>query len=265
METLVPGRLPRSTLWMVTLLLCLGTGTLGDLNLKALDTIMKHITAYGVNNQYSFAVSLPLRVCRNASGLGKALPDKELQDMKNIMGKREALYVQDKGHIVASRPKFGKKGTETQHSEWRLLNGDQNNPRPVQKLLAETYRNHSCLIFFTLNSPCLGICLNESSPYYILPMVRTTFSLAKKGYRAFVFQQIFHSDEGKGQQLLNKWKTLQRIAPLIRCDNNGCQKYNGDGTSNQHNLCLEGRPVVRRRLHPPRRGAVGQAGGTLRA
>nr|XP_025036246.1 uncharacterized protein LOC112544375 [Pelodiscus sinensis] len=251
METLVPGRLPCSTLWMAALLLWLGTGALGDISTDNLHTIIQYIKPYGVNVEYAFAVSLPTSICRDPSRLAEALPHEELQNMNRAIRRSGSLYDPTGGHIVAAQVMY--QGPRVRlHPEWRLLHGGQNSP--VRKLLARTPQEKRCLIFFTRDSPCLRTCLRKNGNFNILPMVRDTFSLADNNYQAFVFQQIYDKDQGKGQELLDAWSELRGAVPLMRCDNNGCRNYAGDGTSNRRNPSMDGRPIVRRRLHPPGRG-----------
>ncbi|XP_065427643.1 uncharacterized protein LOC135976355 isoform X2 [Chrysemys picta bellii] len=220
METLVPGRMPRAGLLLLPLLLCFRPETVGSINTATLKQIVDHVNEYGVKAQYSFAVSLGQAYCQDGSPR-KGLPSKkDLENMKKALNQEDGLYDPDDGRIVAARVKY-LNAVAREHSEWRLLHSDQNRKSPVQKLLARTYGQNSCLIFFTLNSPCAGTCLRESGTYNIVDMVSDAFRPISKNYKAFVFQQIY--PEGlMPQDLLDAWHRLHDV-PLLRCDNNDCR------------------------------------------
>ncbi|CAM4617370.1 unnamed protein product [Lepidochelys kempii] len=233
METMLPGRLPHSTLWTAALLLWLGMGTLGHIRRKNLHTIINYITRFGVDEQYSFAVSLSRTYCDNPSGLEQELREDELTSMQAAINQKGGLYDPKEGHIVAARVNcLGRAG---QHTEWRLLRGHRQSP--VGKLLARTYKSSSCLIFFTLNSPCVGTCLQKKGPYNILKMVSDTFRHISKNYKAFVFQQIYKRDweSEKRRSLLQAWHRLDNV-PLLLCNNNGYRDCRGNNPNT--NRCL---------------------------
>ncbi|CAM5123230.1 unnamed protein product [Natator depressus] len=231
METMLPGRLPHSAPWTAALLLWLGMGTLGHIREENLHTIINYITRFQV--QYSFAVSLNRTYCDNPSDLRPELHEDELTRMWAAINQKGGLYDPEEGHIVAAQVK--RLGRVAEHSEWRLLWGHRQSP--VQKLLARTYKSSSCLIFFTLNSPCVGTCLEENGPYNILQMVSDTFRPISENYKAFVFRQIFWVDDKpeKRRSLLDAWHRLDNV-PLLRCDNNGCRDCSGNNPNTNH--CL---------------------------
>ncbi|CAM2110258.1 unnamed protein product [Caretta caretta] len=117
--------MPRAGLLLLTLLLCFGPETVRIINPAALREIVDHV-----------------------------LPGNKLWDMQAAINEEGGLHDTDEGHIVAARMKhLGRAG---EHAERHLLQGNQNSP--VQKLLAWTYNERSCLIFFTIHSPCAGMC-----------------------------------------------------------------------------------------------------------
>ncbi|XP_043390819.1 uncharacterized protein LOC122463702 [Chelonia mydas] len=228
---MLPGRLPHSALWTAALLLWLGMETLGHIRQKNLHTIINYIMRFQV--QYSFAVSLSRTYCDNPSGLKQELRKNELMRLWAAINRKGGLYDPKEGHIVAAQVNPLDRGAE--HSEWRLLWGQQQSP--VQKLLARTYNSSSCLIFFTLNSPCVTTCLQENGPYNILKMVSDTFLNISNDYKAFVFQKIYWRDweNEMPQSLLDAWHQLKNV-PLLRCDNNGCRDCSGNDPNT--NRCL---------------------------
>ncbi|XP_065427238.1 uncharacterized protein LOC135976267 [Chrysemys picta bellii] len=211
METMVPGRMTRAGLLLLPLLLCFVPETTGNIDEKRLRDIVDHVDRYGVAEQYAFAVSLNRTYCQNTAGLKRELPAHKLQQMRNALNQMGGLYDPADGHIVAATVNRLESGAG-QHAEWRLLQGGQNSP--VQKLLARTSGQNSCLIFFSLNSPCVGTCLAENGPYSILQMVSDTFHPIDDDYKAFVFRQIYWQDQNQWQA----WHQLRNV-PLYRCKN----------------------------------------------
>ncbi|XP_065427435.1 uncharacterized protein LOC101945709 isoform X3 [Chrysemys picta bellii] len=236
---MVPGRMPRAGLLLLPLLLCFGPETAGSIKADALKVIVDHVNRYGgVNNQYAFAVSLPNATCRKPQNIKKYLPRTQLADMRKKIRPFGGLYNSSSGNIVAARP-LNVSQKDTQHSEWRLLQGGQNSL--VAQLTARTYRRDSCLILFTLSSPCSTKCLRENGSSNIVQMTSDAFSAINKEYKAFVFQRIFDYDmkpEVTRKDLLDAWHRLHDV-PLLRCDNNGCQ--NCSSVDPQNNPCLAGK------------------------
>ncbi|CAM5123224.1 unnamed protein product [Natator depressus] len=233
METMLPGRLPHSAPWTAALLLWLGMGTLGHIREENLHTIINYITRFRVRAQYSFAVSLNRTYCDNPSDLRPELREDELTSMWAAINQKDSLYDPEEGHIVAAQ--VTSQGGSAEHTERSLLWGHRQSP--VGKLLARTYNSSSCLIFFTLNSPCVGTCLQEYGPYNILQMVRDTFLNISENYKAFVFQQIFWVDweHEKRRSLLRAWHRLDNV-PLLLCDNKSCRDCSGNNPNT--NRCL---------------------------
>ncbi|XP_030400588.1 uncharacterized protein LOC115641522 [Gopherus evgoodei] len=261
METMVSGRMPRAGLLLLPFLLCFGPETVGSINPAALREIGNHVNKDGLAVEYAFAVSLQKASCENPSGLEQVLPRNKLQDMQAAINPEGVLYDPDEGPIVAARMK--RLGRAGEHAEWRLLQGDWNSP--VQKLLARTYNERSCLIFFTIRLPCTGTCLLVKRSHNILRMVSDTFHLIDHNYKAFIFRQIYRQDRDlDSQSLLEAWHRLPDV-PLLRCDTNGCKDCRGNDPKTDPNACLDEIRAMRQPLHPPGRGQEGELGGEGRA
>nr|XP_023968110.1 uncharacterized protein LOC112060694 [Chrysemys picta bellii] len=261
METMVPGRMPRAGLLLLPLLLCFGPETAGSINPAALREIGDHVNKDGLAVEYAFAISLEKASCENPSGLEQMLRRNKLQDMQAAINAEGSLYDPDEGPIVAARMKHLGRGGE--HTEWRLLQGDQNSP--VQKLLARPYNERSCLIFFTVRSPCAGTCLLVKRPHNILQMVSDTFRPIDHNYKAFVFRQIYWQDRDLDpQSLLEAWHRLPDV-PLLRCDTKGCRDCSGNDPNTDTNACLDEMRAMRQPLHLPGRGQEGEQGAERRA
>nr|XP_025045396.1 uncharacterized protein LOC102461190 [Pelodiscus sinensis]XP_025045397.1 uncharacterized protein LOC102461190 [Pelodiscus sinensis] len=232
----------RAGLLLLPLLLCFGPETAGSINPDELRGIVDYVNLNGgVNKQYAFAAALPHGTCSNPQDVSTYLPRDQLADMRQKIRQFGDLYNPPRGNIVAARPKnvVTPKGNYTEHSEWRLLHGDQNSL--VAQLKARTYGQNSCLILFTFNSPCSAKCLREAGRANIVQMTSDAFRSLDSNYKAFVFQQIFNYDlkpEVTRQALLQAWHRLRDV-PLLRCDNNGCKDC--AVAEPQNNPCLAGK------------------------
>ncbi|CAM5130770.1 unnamed protein product [Natator depressus] len=243
METLVPGRMPRAGFLLLPLLLCFGTETVESTKPAALREIVDHVDKDGLAVEYAFAVSLEKATCENPSGLEQVLPRNKLQDMQAAIKQEGGLQDPDKGNIVAAWMKNS----------------------PVQKLLVRTYNERSCLIFFTIHSPCAGTCQLVKRPRNILQMVSDTFRPIDNNYKAFVFRQIYRQDRDLGpKSLLEAWHRLPNV-PLLRCDTNGCRDCRGNDPKTDTNACLDELQAMRQPLHPPGRGQEREQGEEGRA
>ncbi|XP_039366891.1 uncharacterized protein LOC120388865 [Mauremys reevesii] len=256
METMVSGRMPRAGLLLLPLLLCFGPETVGSINPSALRETVDHVDKDGLAVEYAFAVSLQKASCENPSGLEQVLRRNKLRDMQAAINPEGVLYDPDEGPIVAARmQRLGRAG---EHAELRLLQGDRNSP--VQKLLARTYNERSCLIFFTVRSPCAGTCLLVKRPHNILQMVSDTFRPIDHNYKAFIFRQIYRQDRDLDpQSLLEAWHQLPNV-PLLRCDTNGCRDCRGNDPKTDPNTCLDEIRAMRQPLHPSGRGQKEEQG-----
>ncbi|KAH1180622.1 hypothetical protein KIL84_001556 [Mauremys mutica] len=231
--------MPRAGLLLLPLLLCFGPETAGSIDTAVLKDIVDHVHPSWVTAQYSFAVSLNTTYCQNTTGLEQELPVRQLRSMRNAIRQNSqegGLYDPADGNIVAASVNYlNEKARE--HTEWRLLHSDQNQKSPVQKLLDRTYKNNSCLIFFTLNSPCVRTCLPMNKPFNILNMVKNTFHPIDNNFKAFVFQQIYQ-ETMKPEMRLQAWQQLNDV-PLYRCDKDGCRDCSGNNPNT--NPCLDRR------------------------
>ncbi|XP_043357617.1 uncharacterized protein LOC122457322 [Dermochelys coriacea] len=244
METLVSGWMTRAGLLLLPLLLCFGPETVESINPVTLGEIVDHVDKDGLAVEYAFAVSLEKATCENPSGLEQVLPRNKLWDMQAAINQEDNLDDPDEGHIVAPRMK---------------KQGDQNSS--VQKLLVRTYNKRSCLIFFTIHSPCAGTCLLGKRPHNILWLVSYIFCPIDHNYKAFIFRQA--RDLGP-KSLLEAWHRLPNM-PLLCCDTKGCGDCRGNDPNIDTNACLDEMRAMRQPLHPPGRGQEREHGGDGRA
>ncbi|CAM4688630.1 unnamed protein product [Lepidochelys olivacea] len=152
----------------------------------------------------------PLKAyCILPAKLIRQLPKDQLQNMQKAINNPGGLCKPGQGNIPAAAVN-GLPSGAGEHAEWRWLQGSWKSP--VRKLLAWTY-NTSCLIFFTLDSPCAGRCLRKNRPHSIVDMVSDTFRPLGSNSKAFVFRQI-DQEAVTPQSLLEAWHQLHYV-PLL--------------------------------------------------
>ncbi len=106
--------------------------------------------------------------------------------------------------------------SNAKHSEDLLMNPPNNSP--LTELMNK--RKDGCVVFYTLNTPCINRCLNNNNHNKnIIPGLDRLS--AYQGIKAFVYTYIYRHDQNK----TNLHEKLQMIAdrvPLYRCNQQGC-------------------------------------------
>lgn len=164
--------------------------------------------------QYAAAINVPVEQCQpnfNPSTKNFLTSDPS-ENVKNVIrGDTNPVYIGTK--LIAA-------GVQTKpnpsHSEFLLLNPVNNSP--LTHLLNK--EKNACVVFYTLNSPCMNTCLNGK--YNIIQGVNELSNY--QGMKAFVFKNIWTHDQGedKKEQLRQNLKTIADRVPLFRCRNNAC-------------------------------------------
>lgn len=243
------------------LLSLLSNGVKGvEIDLNVLRKIISYIeTRYHPCNtgspvQYAVAIRISPTYCTTDNWQEiRDLPDGDaVREKLDNQDKADRLYVESV-HLVAARPKGS--GHSAKHSERLLLNNNISEHRqqtPMEHLM----NNHidDCVVFYTLNSPCMDDCLNKTrydatralsekdktknvndlSLYkYIIPALQKRFE-HHRGPAAFVFNTIYRGDQNK--EVGQRQKAMMPLAeqvPLYRCqENQACIKC-GDRNSHQ--------------------------------
>ncbi|XP_051719353.1 uncharacterized protein si:dkey-96g2.1 isoform X2 [Ctenopharyngodon idella] len=101
------------------------------------------------------------------------------------------------------------------HSEHLLMNPTNNSPLTN---LMNTNRD-GCVVFYTLNSPCLNRCLNNNNINNILQSLVELN--AYNGIKAFVYTSIYTYDQNS-RGLRNGLQQIANRVPLYRCDRGSC-------------------------------------------
>lgn len=80
-------------------------------------------------------------------------------------------------------------------------------------------KKDGCVVFYTLNSPCIDRCLNKKHKDNIIPGLDELKEY--QGIKAFVYSNINTKDKGK-ENLREALKKIADRVPLYRCNQQGC-------------------------------------------
>lgn len=149
--------------------------------------------------------------------------------MRNIIRADENPVYKGKELIAAGVQKT----PNIAHSEFLLMNPPDNSP--LTRLL--NTRKNGCVVFYTLNSPCMNTCLRGK--------YKITGGLDKlkayKGIKAFAFKNIWNPDQNRPDELREKLKVIASRIPLYRCNGNTCTLCGEPGPNIEINEnCLNG-------------------------
>lgn len=134
--------------------------------------------------------------------------------------------------LIGAKPKRIPSTTANYHSEYLLLvkshpPGPSPND-PLMRNLLHTDQN-GCVIFYTVNSPCVKSC---STPYTSNSIISALDMFrSHEGRKAFVFKKVWKYDENS-VQWMNNIKEINSRVPLYRCDDNGCTPCVDNGVVN---------------------------------
>ncbi|XP_056612048.1 uncharacterized protein LOC130428218 [Triplophysa dalaica] len=168
-------------------------------NTKTLANIVKAIQAkLGKSDQYTVALRVEKEKCLDDNYSGQ---DLITEDVKTTIVKK---LVYNSNNLIAAKPLTGVNTTE--HSEYRLIN-----------YLKEIMNvKDGCVIYFTLNSPCLKTCLAENGKYTI------NGSLTKlqnyKGVKALAFKKVWEHDDATSVR--KRLRTIAQRLPFYQCEEN---------------------------------------------
>jgi len=148
--------------------------------------------------QYAIAFSAENEECNK----GSKYTGPDLKGVKDSFKKNE-VYVHE--NLIAAKPKTEPKYTE--HSEFRL-----------QNYLKNLLEKEKCVIYFTVNSPCMKKCLEKGGRFNIENSIQL---LQKEKNAAFVFKKIW--DEDEKTKVIERLKEIAPNLPYYHC-NTKCVK-----------------------------------------
>ncbi|XP_016091766.1 uncharacterized protein [Sinocyclocheilus grahami] len=199
-------------------------------DIETLDKITKFFHQNYEIGQYAVAINVPKTQCENGF-IPSTFPDFLKEDknvnVKNIIRADEGPVYEGKELIAAGVQKT----PNTAHSEFLLMNPPDNSP--LTNLLNK--RKDGCVVFYTLNSPCINTCLSGN--------YKITGGLDKlkayKGIKAFAFKNIWTQDQNRQDELREKLKVIASRIPLYRCKSKKCTLCGEPGSNTEINTaCL---------------------------
>lgn len=150
------------------------------------------------DGQFAVAFRVNKEKCLDPSFKGVTLTDEAINAINN-----NQVYESD--NLIAAKPI---KGPHPEHSEFRLM-------QCLQKILG---KGDDCVVYFTVNSPCLKTCL-DSGPYSIIASLQ---QLEKyNGIKAFAFKDIWRFD--KRNKVIAKLKEIALGLPYYECKRNSAE------------------------------------------
>ncbi|XP_072547474.1 uncharacterized protein [Salminus brasiliensis] len=181
--------------------------------------------------QFAVAINVPAQKCSaDLTPDQNFLPGDNATKAKKDMKGPQSVY-QGK-RLMGARPRRIPGSKSNYHSEYLLLIQPYppSNDTLVKTLLAR-YPD-GCVIFYTLNSPCVQTCSTPNKRYSIIPALGVFRN--HNGPKAFVFGQVWKHDENVAQWETNM-KEVNKNVPLYRCSGGVCT------------LCVDNNDVVNAR------------------
>ncbi|XP_075451470.1 uncharacterized protein LOC142492589 [Ascaphus truei] len=184
-------------------------------------------------HQYSYAVkfSTPSQCSELTNeNIQEALKHESAND---FLLRLRASEIYNGRNLVAAT--FRDIGNKRQHAEARLLFPEnQGGISPVQALL-NSEPKAGCVLFYTLNSPCTGVCAKPGGEYNIIDQLDV---FASYNNRAFVYNDVYHVDFNRPHDTVhNAWSAINKKVPLYRCFTGHCVKC-FDKQNNLDNNCF---------------------------
>lgn len=158
------------------------------------------------HGQYAVAINVPKNQCRE-----DFYPSK-----KNFLVNDQSDQVKPiSDHVYRGQEIITAGHSNNKHSEYLLMHPP--NHSPLTDLMNR--RNDGCVVFYTLNSPCIARCLNNSHTDNIIQGLNKL--RAYKGIKAFAYTYIYKNDQ-KNPNLRQKLEIIADRVPLYRCTKQGC-------------------------------------------
>ncbi|KAE8630971.1 hypothetical protein XENTR_v10001037 [Xenopus tropicalis] len=198
--------------------------------LRATNYIRQHLTGR-INNQYAYIAVFTTAQCRELTdaNLRDALRQENADDLMTTI-EQHRIYIGTQ-IVAASFLRLNNGGA--MHAEARLLNGEGEAPSPVADLLNRN-QDKGCVLFYTLNSPCTGVCARIGGEYNILDRLTDVFNRINN--KALVYNDVYIGDlNRKPDTVWDAWKEINARIPFYRCFSRNC--YRCFINNNPNNPC----------------------------
>ncbi|XP_016364501.1 uncharacterized protein LOC107705624 [Sinocyclocheilus rhinocerous] len=192
----------------IILLSCIQSVVNENVDINTLARIVKFFRKrYVFVGQYAVAINVPKEQCQ--SGFNPS----ESTFLKNDKSEKVKPYIKPDSKVVYKGTELIAAGRHKDaHSEYLLMNPP--NKSPLTHLMNK--KKDGCVIFYTLNSPCIDKCLNSDIIIKGLNELK-----AYQGIKAFVYTYIFKNDQNH-KNLQKELKKIAQRVPLYRCNKEGC-------------------------------------------
>ncbi|XP_052437494.1 uncharacterized protein LOC127976943 [Carassius gibelio] len=165
--------------------------------------------------QYAVAINVPKKQCKK--GFKPSTSRDFLREDRNVDVRK--IISADKNPVYEGKELIAA-GVQTTpnpaHSEFLLMNPPDDSP--LTRLLNK--RKNGCVVFYTLNSPCMKTCLNDRGKFNIIGGLNKLKNYG--GIKAFVFKNIWHHDRNRTNELREKFQMIASHIPLYRCEPENC-------------------------------------------
>ena len=199
----------------------------------------------GVHLQYAVAINVPADQCRSGFTQDNFLSKDSAKTVKEDL-EHKHLYMGSQ--LVAATPKEPGQ-TNAVHSERALLMCEYSNDGVTPMQYLQNENKDGCVVFYTYNSPCLKLCLNEAKDKEAKEAIEKKISLKRRkipslvqkcilgslsvltdhvGPKAFVFSRVYIEDL-ESEALKAALKEVADKVPLYKCDANSCVKCLDNG------------------------------------
>ncbi|KAM4042625.1 uncharacterized protein ACNLHF_013212 [Anomaloglossus baeobatrachus] len=140
-----------------------------------------------------------------AAGIPDTVEKKEIYQGDQMVA---ASYVKEKNYDI--------------HAESRLLNAlPGSTESPISNLLNENPKA-GCVVFYSLNSPCVQTCTDLKGKYNIIDKLNKV-NLPEPNSRAFAYTKVFDKDKKRPEEdVWINWKALDAKIKLLRCSGDEC-------------------------------------------
>ncbi|KTF82306.1 hypothetical protein cypCar_00028221 [Cyprinus carpio] len=146
--------------------------------------------------QYAVAFRVEKQKCQDSSYGGQELITRQVKEKLQ----RNEVYVS--GDLIAARAEIN----DQDHSEYRLRNY-------LKNILNV---KNQCVVYFTVNSPCLDKCISESGKFSIRGNLKNVEKY--EGIKAFAFKIVWKRD--KIAEVTRRLKEIAAALPYYHCEAN---------------------------------------------
>ncbi|XP_072263372.1 uncharacterized protein [Pyxicephalus adspersus] len=210
---------------------------LNDIQVHRATEYIKNTFKLPENNQYAYAAVFSKQECNNLSKNNnrQILQNEKANEIANALNDDKIIYIGSQMVLALCKKKETNKECNM-HAEYRLLfPPPESKDSPVQQLLNKN-SEADCAVFFSLNSPCVGVCTNTKHDDNIIEKLSEFNKF--KNQKAFIYHKVYDKDiASKKIRKENIWAGLMEInnkMTVYRCFPSKClQCFEGAAGKNK--------------------------------